>query len=111
MALLGARRRDFVGAPALVNSGQPHGRRLARLHRILMFVAMFCVSETEAAAIREAYEREGELSAAVELRRLFPGITDNAHARTCARMIAGWMPLPEPLAKATRPRPSRASKP
>ncbi len=75
-----------------------------------MFVAMFCVSETEAAAIREAYERGGELSAAVELRRLFPGITDNAHARTCARMIAGWTPLPQTPAKATRPRPSRASK-
>ena len=68
---------------------------------MLMSVTMFCVSETEAAAIRDAYEREGELSAAVELRRVFPGITDNAHARTCARMIAGWMPLPEPLTKAT----------
>ncbi len=79
--------------------------------RALMFVAMFCVSETEAAAIRDAHERGGELSAATELRRLFPGITDNAHARTCARMIAGWTPPPEPLAKATRPRPSRASKP
>jgi len=76
-----------------------------------MSVAMFCVSETEAAAIRDAYERGGELSAAIELRRLFPGITDNAHARTCARMIIGWVPLPEPLAKAIRPRPSRASKP
>jgi len=75
-----------------------------------MFVAMFCVSETEAAAIRDAYERGGELSAAIELRRLFPGITDNAHARTCARMIAGWTPLPETPAKVTRPRPNRAPK-
>ena len=37
---------------------------------------------------------EGELSAAVELRRQFPGITDNAKARACARTIAGWTPLP-----------------
>ncbi len=67
-----------------------------------MSVAMFRVSETEAAAIREAYERGGELSAAIELRRLFPGITDNAHARTCARMILGWTPLPETAATVTR---------
>ena len=31
--------------------------------------------------IRTAFDQGGELSAAVELRRLFPGITDNAHAR------------------------------
>jgi hypothetical protein len=36
----------------------------------------------------------GELSAAVELRRLFPGISDNDKARDCARTIAGWQPLP-----------------
>ena len=36
---------------------------------------MFVVSEAEAAAIRAAFDRGGELSAAVELRRLFPGIT------------------------------------
>ncbi len=28
------------------------------------------------------------------LRRLFPAITDNVQARECARVIAGWMPLP-----------------
>jgi hypothetical protein len=28
------------------------------------------------------------------LRRLFPGITDNLQARECARVIAGWKPLP-----------------
>jgi hypothetical protein len=30
------------------------------------------------------------IAAAVELRRLFPGVTDNAQARECARAIAGW---------------------
>ena len=39
---------------------------------------MFCVSEDEATAIRTAFEQEGELSAGIELRRLFPGITDGA---------------------------------
>jgi hypothetical protein len=33
---------------------------------------MFVVSEAEADAIRAAFDRGGELSAAVELRRLFP---------------------------------------
>jgi hypothetical protein len=32
---------------------------------------MFTVSESEAAAIRAAFEQQGELSAAIELRRLF----------------------------------------
>jgi hypothetical protein len=55
---------------------------------------MFVVTEADAAAIRAAYEQEGELSAAIEVRRLFPGITDNAKALSCARTIAGWKPLP-----------------
>jgi len=59
---------------------------------------MFMVNEAEAAAIRQAYEEGGEFAAAVELRRLFPGIRDNANACLCARTIAGWSPLP-PVAK------------
>jgi hypothetical protein len=62
---------------------------------------MFVVSETDAAAIRSAFERGGELSAAIELRRLFPGITDNAMARAQARTFAGWQP-PEPAAPVAR---------
>jgi hypothetical protein len=54
---------------------------------------MFVVTEAEAAAIRAAFEQRGELAAAVELRRLFPGVTDNVQARECARTIAGWEPL------------------
>ena len=54
---------------------------------------MFVVTEAEAAAIRAVFEQRGDLSAAVELRRRFPGITDNAQARDCARIIAGWKPL------------------
>jgi hypothetical protein len=58
---------------------------------------MFVVSEVEAAAIRTANEQRGEFSAAMELRRLFPGITDNARARECVRTIASWSPLPKRL--------------
>jgi hypothetical protein len=63
---------------------------------------MFAVSEAEAAAIRAVYEQRGEFSAAIELRRLFPAITDTAQARACARTIAGWTPLPVPLRPGTR---------
>ncbi len=66
---------------------------------------MFVVTEADAAAIRAAFEQRGELSAAVELRRLFPGITDNAKARECARTIAGWQLLP------AAPRSARRSAP
>jgi hypothetical protein len=55
---------------------------------------MFAVTEAEAAAIRAAFEQGGEFAAAVELRRLFPGVTDTAEARACARTIAAWRPLP-----------------
>jgi hypothetical protein len=55
---------------------------------------MFAVSEAEAAAIRAVYEQRGEFAAAVELRRRFPGITDNAQAREWARTIASWKPRP-----------------
>jgi hypothetical protein len=54
---------------------------------------MFVVTEIGAAAIRAVFEQRGEFAAAVELRRLFPGITDNAQARECARAIAAWKPL------------------
>src|SRR3954469_21594086 len=63
---------------------------------------MFVLTESDAAAIRTAYERDGEFSAATELRGLFPGIADNARARECARSIAGWRPTPAPGSKVTR---------
>ena len=65
---------------------------------------MFVVSEADAEAIRLAFEQGGELSAAVELRRRFPGIANNDMARTYARTVAGWKPLP---VKAQPVKPSR----
>jgi hypothetical protein len=49
---------------------------------------MFSVDEATAAAIRQAFLEGGEFAAAIELRRHFPGITDNATAQRCARAIA-----------------------
>jgi hypothetical protein len=38
-----------------------------------MLPDMFVVTEEDAAAIRDAFDHGGELSAAVQLHRLFPG--------------------------------------
>jgi hypothetical protein len=68
---------------------------------------MFVVTDADAAAIRAVFERDGELSAAIELRRRFSGITDNEKARQHARIIAGWKPPPVPAAPVTPLRPKR----
>jgi hypothetical protein len=65
-------------------------------------------SEADAAATREVYERDGDLSAAIELRRRFPGIQDNVKAREQARAIAGWTPLPPHPAPVRRARKAKA---
>jgi hypothetical protein len=46
---------------------------------------MFVVSEVKAATIRSAFEQNGELAAAVELRRLFPLITNSCRAKYVRR--------------------------
>ena len=68
---------------------------------------MFVVTEEDEAAIRAVYEQRGEFAAAIELRQRFPGITDNTEARECARIIAGWKPLPLRPVKRT-PKPPRS---
>jgi hypothetical protein len=72
-------------------------------------IGMFIVTEADAAAIRAVVVQEGGLSAAIELRRRFPGITDNANARAHARSIAGWTPLPVQPHPVTRLRPRKDS--
>jgi hypothetical protein len=78
--------------------------RLAARHAPPHAPVMFVVTEADAAAIRAVYQQRGELSAAVELRRRFLGITDNAQARECARTIAGWKPLRSVKRMPKRPR-------
>ncbi|MFL5287315.1 MAG: hypothetical protein ACJ8AW_41665 [Rhodopila sp.] len=41
---------------------------------------MFLVTEADVDVIHTIFHEEGELSAAIELRRRDPGITDNAKA-------------------------------
>jgi len=79
-----------------VRAPTPLGPLAGRGGRAHALDQMFCVSEAEAAAIRTAFEQKGEFAAAIELRRLFPGITDNAKTRSWARVIAGWEPAPAP---------------
>ena len=69
---------------------------------------MFVVTEADAAAIRAAFNQGGEFSAAVELRRRFPGISDNAQAREYARTIAAWKPM---LSRKVRRSPRTARSP
>lgn len=52
---------------------------------------MFCVTESD--AIRAAFQKGGELAAAVELRQRFASL---AEARASARRIAGWRPPEDP---------------
>lgn len=65
------------------------------------------VNEDDAAAIRAAFDQGGEFAAAIELRRRFPGIADNAQPRQCARTIAGWREVPQPPPEPPSPRPRR----
>jgi hypothetical protein len=73
-------------------------------------IGMFVVTEADAAAIRAVFNQEGELSAAIEVRRLFPGITDNAEAWAHVRTIAGWKPPPSRPSTVTRLRPDVGEK-
>jgi hypothetical protein len=66
--------------------------------------SMFAVDKATAEAVRRTFEESGELAAAVELRRCFPGIATIAAARDCARIIASWQPLPERPARKGRRR-------
>ena len=68
---------------------------------------MFVVTEADATEIRAIFDRDGELSATIELRRRFPGIIDNEKARQCARSIAGWQPPPAPASTVTQLRPGK----
>ena len=79
-------------------------RSLARSLSLRHGGGTFVVTEREAAGLRAVFYETGEFSAAVELRRLYPGIGSLAQARESVRTIAGWeapppMPTPTPDGK------------
>lgn len=55
---------------------------------------MFTVEAAAAKAIRLACEKSGDLAAVAEFQRHFQLIQGNELARSCARAIAGWTPVP-----------------
>src|SRR5262249_12414646 len=71
-----------------------HRNQLADAASLSHGLVMFVATDADAATIRTAFDQGGEFLAAVELRRRFSGIPDNASARDFARTIAGWKPLP-----------------
>ena len=72
-----ARRAGTKKAAVAADNASPHAP------------AMFVVTEADAAAIRAIFRESGEFAAAIELRRRFPGVTDNRKAREYVRTIAG----------------------
>jgi len=50
---------------------------------------MFTVSVAETAVIQAAFDQHDDLSVAIGVRRVFPGITDNVAARACVRAVVG----------------------
>src|SRR4051812_30648205 len=70
-------------------------RRVSVAMGVDKMTGMFTVDEATSEAIRRAVDDGGELAGVVELRRHFPLLTDNAHARRCLQMIVGWTPLPD----------------
>lgn len=91
----------IYGSPAVPEAFMR--RRLPAARQAPMLDPMFAVSDAQAAAIRSAFDEGGEFSAAVELRRIFPTVTDNATAREYARVIAGRVSPPAPPPPADPP--------
>jgi hypothetical protein len=96
---------EVVGGALQDISARQDGIPLVRHEAGYHPLEMFLVTEADAEAIRAIFNQEGELSAAIEPRRRFPGITDNAKARMCARTIAGWKPPPNPPGSVIQMRP------
>ena len=84
-AASGATKEGPAGGTERDGGGRHVAGPTVRAHALGMFV----VSEAEAAAIRAVYEQRGEFAAAVELRRLFPSITDNAQAPPGRSLVGG----------------------
>ncbi|MDA8250226.1 MAG: hypothetical protein M0Z28_13780 [Rhodospirillales bacterium] len=74
-------------------------RRLRRSPQVIHASSMFAIDDATAMTVRHAFDEHGELAAAVELRRHFPGIGDLAWARELVRIILRWQPIPggEPI--------------
>jgi hypothetical protein len=83
---------DMVGCRELPGFG------LSGPERPPIVCTMFSVDEATATAVSQVYEASGELFAVVELRRHFPGITNNETAGSASgrsRVGSRCLPTPE----------------
>ena len=72
---------------------------------------MFAVDPVTADAIRQAFNKDGELAAVVEFRRHYPLLANNENARSFVHAIASWQaiaPTPLPLRRSKKPCVERA---
>jgi hypothetical protein len=74
-------------------------RRLRRVPQVIHASSMFALDDATVMIVRHAFDEHGELAAAVELRRHFPGIGDLAWVREVVSIILRWQPIPggEPI--------------
>ena len=79
---------------------------LLTMMRVAIPYGMVTITEDDAAAIRDAFHKGGEVPAAAELRRRFPEIADTVEARRAAQIIAERATLPDlpPTVVRLRPR-------
>jgi len=73
------------GAPITFPNDRARPAPLANARSAAYVRRMFVVTEADAAAIRDIFERDGEFAAGIEVRRRFGGIVDNGTAREQAR--------------------------
>lgn len=80
----------------MVAARHPHisACRLPAGRSVPILPGMFAITDTDAAAVRAAFERSGALAAAAEMRRLFPGLSA-AGAHAAAQMIIPWQHPPQ----------------
>ena len=79
----------------------PVPRRCRTSRPAPMFLRMFALDEADVTAILAAFDRDGEPAAVVELRRRFPGLSENAGLEA-TRMIVRWRPARDESAKPDR---------
>jgi hypothetical protein len=82
-----------AGRPTASPATHPRHGALVALGAHTHPAGMMVVTEAEVAVIAPS-EQRGEFSAAVELRRLFPAITDTAQARACPDHCRAGSPCP-----------------
>jgi hypothetical protein len=86
-------------ADRLASTVAPKPAALAGLVGVPMIQEMFVVTAADAAAIRTSFEQQGELSAAIELRLLYPGVCYGPPEAPAAANLSTSGSMPKPNGK------------